>query len=182
MGEITPNHMNQINQVEPADIGRLDASQLVRLLHVLLHAEARCRNINKTGIHVPFEINVADGGSDGQWNGEIEANDYIPKKLTVFQCKAQELGPSQCADEMCKEASTELKTQVKRVLEAGGSYVFFCSHPYNTDLIEKRIAKVRETLKNAGRSTWETDEWHSVKRRGGSGHGEGFHGIYASVW
>lgn len=150
--------MHQITQVEAKDIGCLDGSQLVRLLHVLLLAEARSRNINKTGIHVPFEINVADGGSDGQWDGEIEANDYIPKKLTVFQSKAQDLSPAQCADEMHKENSTDLKSQVKKVLEAGGAYVFFCSHSYNTDQLEKRITKAQEALKNAGRLTWETDE------------------------
>lgn len=150
--------MQQINQIEAKDIKRLDGSQLVRLLHALLCAEARSRNIGKAGIHVPFEINVKDGGSDGQWNGEIAANDYIPDKLTFYQSKAQELRPADCAGEIHQENSTELKSQVQTVLDAGGAYVFFCSHPYNPNLIKPRIKKAREALKDAGRATWETDK------------------------
>ena len=152
--------MNQLNQIEAADITRLDQAQMVRLLHTLLCSEARQRNVNKSGIHVPFEINVKDGGSDGKWDGDIEPNDYIPNKLTFYQSKAQELGPAQCADEIHKEKSTELKSQVKAVLDAGGAYVFFCSHPYNPDLIASRITKAREALQNAGRPTWEIDSLH----------------------
>jgi hypothetical protein len=152
--------MQQINQIEAKDITRLDGLQLVRLLHTLLCAEARTRNITSTGIHVPFEINVKDGGSDGQWDGEIEVNDFIPSKLTFFQSKAQLLGPTGCADEIHKEDSKELKSQVKTVLEAGGAYVFFCSHPYNKKLIGDRIAKAREALKAAGRRSWKKDKLH----------------------
>ena len=163
-GEQTPglaiSAMNQLNQIEAADITRLDQSQLVRLLHTLLCSEARRRNINKSGIHVPFEITVKDGGLDGKWDGDIESNDYIPNKLTFYQSKAQALGPAQCADEIHKEDSTELKSQVKTVLDAGGAYVFFCSHPYNPDFIAPRIAKAREALQAAGRETWQTDRLH----------------------
>jgi hypothetical protein len=61
----------KINQVTPAEIGRLDPAQLVRLLHLLLHAEARKREIARPGIHVPFRIVVADGGEDGRWDAEL---------------------------------------------------------------------------------------------------------------
>ena len=129
--------MQQINQVEANDINRLDGSQLVHLLQILLCSEARRRNIDQAGIHVPFEINVKDGGSDGQWSGEIEANDYIPDNLTFYQSKAQKLGPTACADEIHKAQSTGLKPQEKKVLDAGGAYVFFCSHPYKSQPDQK---------------------------------------------
>lgn len=152
--------MQQINQIEAKDIKQLDGSQLVRLLHTLLCAEARKRNISKSGIHVPFEINVKDGGSDGQWDGNIEENDYIPDRLTFYQSKASSMDPADCANEIHKDGSTELKPQVKRVLEAGGSYVFFCSHAYNPNQIEARKQKAREALRDGGRSSWQTDKIH----------------------
>jgi hypothetical protein len=152
--------MQQINQIEASDIERLDGVQLVRLLHTLLCAEARVRSISKSGIHVPFEINVKDGGSDGQWDGEIGQSDYIPNRLTFYQSKASAISPSDCENEMHKDGSTELKAQVARVLENGGAYVFFCSHAYNPDLINARLEKAREALKEAGRATWATDQIH----------------------
>lgn len=118
------------------------------------------RNISKSGMHVPFEINVKDGGSDAQWNGEIEENDYIPSSLTFYQSKASALFPADCAGEMHKERSVDLKPQVKRVLEEGGSYVFFCSHAYNPQLIEDRLEKARKALEESGRTSWETDKLH----------------------
>lgn len=150
--------MQQLNKIEAPDIKILDAGQLVRLLNTLLSAEARHRNIDKSGIHVPFEINVKDGGADGQWDGDIEPNDYIPKKLTFYQAKAQKMGPADCASEIHKKDSNELKPRVKEVLEAGGAYVFFCSHPYNPEFVKPRIAEARKALKDGGRTTWETDD------------------------
>src|SRR5690606_19990982 len=85
---LAPKSMKQINAVEESDIARLNGDQLPRLLHILLCAEARKRNIDKSGIKVPFIINVADGGSDGEWKGKIEENDFIPNEFTKFQCKA----------------------------------------------------------------------------------------------
>jgi hypothetical protein len=150
--------MLQINKVEASDIKRLDGSQLVRLLHTLLQAEAKSRNISKSGIHVPYEINVTDGGSDGQWIGEIEENDYIPNKLTFYQSKASSIDPADCAKEIHRDGVTELKPQVAKTLQGGGSYVFFCSHPYNPKFIEARIKKAREALKAGGRTSWKTDK------------------------
>src|SRR5665213_1428519 len=41
--------MIKINQVTPGEIRRLDPAQLIRLLHLLLHAEARKRGIARPG-------------------------------------------------------------------------------------------------------------------------------------
>jgi hypothetical protein len=149
--------VKQINAVEESDIARLNGDQLPRLLHILLCAEARKRNIDKSGIKVPFIVNVADDGSDGEWHGKIEENDFIPNEFTKFQCKAEKITPAKCKEEMHCKGKTDLKPEIKEVLEAGGAYVFFCSHPFNSKQIKKRLKEARAALKEAGRASWKTD-------------------------
>lgn len=149
--------MQQLNRIEAGEIKRLDSKQLVCLLHCLLWAEAKARNIDQNGIHVPFEINVADGGTDGEWRGHIEPTNYIPASVTAYQVKAQELGPTECKEELHFTGKTELKPRVAKVLNEGGAFVFFCSHPYVAQKIEERLAKAREALLEAGRESWATD-------------------------
>jgi hypothetical protein len=79
--------MNQLNKVGPEHIERLGAEQLVRLLDLLLHAEAKDRCLAKHGIQVPFQINVPDGGRNGKWDADIEANEYIPKNLLIINAR-----------------------------------------------------------------------------------------------
>jgi hypothetical protein len=155
--------MKQINSVEESDVSRLNGEQLPRLLHILLCAEARKRNIDQSGIKVPFIVNVADDGSDGEWKGEIAKNDYIPNSFTRFQCKAEKLTPAKCKTEMHRNGSTLLKPEIDEVLSEGGAYVFFCSYPFNSKQIKKRLKEVREALKEAGRTTWKTDPVYIVE-------------------
>jgi hypothetical protein len=117
--------MNQLNKVGPEHIKQLGAEQLVRLLHLLLHAEAKDRLLAKHGIHVPFQINVPDGGRDGKWDADIGANEYIPKKLTYYQCKAQNLTVGDCRSEILRNDEKDnirLKEKVEEVLNQGGAY------------------------------------------------------------
>jgi len=128
------------------------------LLHLLLHAEAKDRLLAKHGIHVPFQINVPDGGRDGKWDADIEANEYIPKRLTYYQCKAQHLTDGGCRAEILRSdqiGDIRLKEKVDEVLNQGGAYVFFSSHPCVK--IDERIIAAREALRDAGRTTPEND-------------------------
>jgi len=151
--------MKRINEITYTEIGRLDPLQLVKLLRILLHAEARQRGILKAGIHVPLNIVVPDGGEDGRWDADLEPSDYIPNRFTVYQCKAEDIGITECGEEILKEQNEEdsknqrieLKTKVREALEKGGSYCFFCKTHYVQDSIDKRLAKVKEALKAAGR-------------------------------
>ena len=63
--------MASITQITAEEIERLQPNELVHLLRILLHAEARLHCVNRSGIHVPHQITVADGGNDGEWNAEI---------------------------------------------------------------------------------------------------------------
>jgi hypothetical protein len=150
--------MNQLNQIEPDDIKQLGPDQMVRLLDLLLHAEAKDRFLLKHGIHVPFQITVPDGGRDGKWDADIDPYEYIPKKLTYYQSKAQTLTDGQCRAEILRTdepGNYTLKEKVKEVMEQGGAYVFFSSHPCVA--IDERIAACRKALHDAGRPSPDND-------------------------
>jgi hypothetical protein len=150
--------MNQLNRVGPDHIERLSPTQFVKLLDILLHAEAKDRLLAKHGIHVPFQITVPDGGRDGKWEAEIVAYEYIPRKLTYYQSKAQSLTEGECRAEVLRTdepSNVTLKEKVQEVLDKGGAYVIFCSHPVAK--LDERIAACRKALRDAGRQTPEDD-------------------------
>ncbi len=63
--------------VHPDDLKGLDGLQLVELLRVLLHAEARKSEIPMRNVDVPLQISVADGGQDAtvRWqNGKASTD------------------------------------------------------------------------------------------------------------
>lgn len=148
--------MATFSQIEPEDIARLNSLQLVQLLKILLHAEARVHCVKEHGIHVPFQITVADGGNDGEWDSDCAPCDYIPKNLTVYQCKAQDLSPTECKSELLNTDGTRLKSQVQKALDRDGAYVFFCNKGIVKQGIEDRIKKTREALSDLGDARAET--------------------------
>ncbi len=152
--------MDQINRIEPADIQRLDGGQLVRLLDILLQSEARTRNITRSGIHVPYQITVRDGGSDGEWRGKITPCDFIPNAFTRYQCKAENIAPGKCEDEMLDSSGQTLKPAVREVLESGGAYVFFCSHGFPETLIGDRLTRARAAVTRLGLSQTAANSVH----------------------
>jgi hypothetical protein len=150
--------MTQLNTIEADDIKRLAADELVRLLDLLLRGEARNRLLEKHGIFVPFQITVPDGGRDGRWQAPIQDCEHIPRSLTYYQCKAQPLTDADCREEILRSdkiGDIRLKEKVAEVLEHGGAYVFFTSHPCVK--IDERIKAARKALADAGRSDAEKD-------------------------
>ncbi len=144
--------------VEAEHIGRLGQYQLTRLLRMLLWVEADKHGLCKSGIHVPLEINVSDGGEDGriEWSDGPDKTEFIPNRLTIFQCKAQEMEPKECYKELLVEKSKpkNLKPQVKDVLEQGGAYVVFCTKAANPKMYKRRIKKMRTALKAGRLKNW----------------------------
>lgn len=145
------------NNLHPKEIQQLSAEDLVRLLHCLLHCEARKYQLTKPGILVPFQINVPDGGRDGQWDADIGAHEYIPRPNTYYQCKAERITPASAQDEVVVEKKDakkvtyyEVKPRVQQVLSQGGAYVFFTSeHEIEREPAKELAIKVREALSKA---------------------------------
>ena len=140
--------MKKLHTIEAVHIARLQPGQLVTLLRTLLYCEARPGG---QAVHVPQQIYVPDGGEDGRWEGEVRANEYIPNSFSVYQCKAEDLTPGQCAAAMLAN-NTTVKQAVADVCRRGGAYVFFCGRPYVqlAHGIEERIAAATEALERAG--------------------------------
>ncbi len=69
----------------------------------------------------------------------------------MFQCKAKDMGPADCAKELHEEKSNQLKPRVEAVLDAEGCYVLFTTQALNEHKIEERIKKMREAIKAAGK-------------------------------
>ncbi len=142
--------------VQPEHIERLEPGELVRLLRQLLHLEAERYGIPGSATSVPLQISVPDGGEDGriQWESGVDRTDFVPRRFTVFQSKAQEMMPAQCAREVAPEGN--IRMQVREALDAGGAYILFCGHPYNERLKKSRMNSMRQALKGAGRDDWGT--------------------------
>jgi hypothetical protein len=154
--EIAEDNRMSVFDVQPEHIERLEPGELARLLRQLLYLEAERYGIPGSAVSVPLQISVPDGGEDGRisWEDGVERTDFIPRRFTVFQSKAQEVKPTQCAREVAPGG--DIKTQVRDALEAGGAYILFCGHPYNERLKKSRIESIRQALKGAGRHDWET--------------------------
>lgn len=135
--------MNTLHRVDSADIQRLQPGQLTSLLNILLHAKAKPGNAQ---VLVPDQIMVADDGEDGRWEGATSAPEYIPAEFTLYQSKAENLGPAQCAAELFAKPGV-LKGAIKEVLQRKGAYVFFCGHGLTQKQIKLRLEKATAALK-----------------------------------
>ena len=148
--------MANILEVKPDYINKLNDIQLTDLLLRLLRMEAQKFGIPKSCISGSLEIKASDGGEDAhiKWSGEPEKTDWIPNRYTLFQCKAQDIGPTKCKNEIL--ANGKLKSRVKDVLDNGGSYVLFFTQKCNTKWKKERENKIREGIQSAGAPYYET--------------------------
>ena len=133
--------------VEKKHIEQLDSGNLVRVLKKLLILEANKYNIDQSAVSVTLNIEDSDGGEDGRikWRNGPEKAGRIPNRFTIFQSKAEEMGPTKCATEIL-DSRGKIKSKVKEVLDEGGSYVFFCHKANSNTRIAAKIKKVVEKL------------------------------------
>ena len=154
--------MTKLLEITHEDIGQLTDFQLTDLLRRLLHLEANRFSIAARSIAVSLNITVADGGEDGriQWSEGPASTDYIPNRLTMFQCKAMDMGPSACGKELCRRDSDALKPQVESVLDAGGTYVLLTTQALNQQQMHERFTEMRKAISIAGKSYAATADLH----------------------
>jgi hypothetical protein len=146
-------------EVKAEDIGLLSPEKLQELLSRLISLEAAANALPNPYIHVSANINTADGGEDGRikWQAGVDKTIYFPSRFVVFQCKAGDMPPSECKDEILRSEKTllapaQLKVNIETVLsDAEGSYVLFHSQMLNQKQIDERIRKFREALVDANK-------------------------------
>ena len=137
--------------VEKKEIEQLGSKDLVRVLKKLLSLEAKKFDIFQSAVSVTLNVNDPDGGGDGliKWENGPQRTDWIPRRFTVFQSKAEEMGPQDCVNEIL-DKQEKIKPKVKEVLDAGGSYLFFCHKANSDQTIKNKIRKVMDVLINKG--------------------------------
>lgn len=147
--------MYGINEITYEHIESLEERQLVKLLDKLLRLEARIDNLPSPNIVVPQNTKSKDGGSDGrlEWIDGPSGTSRFKKRYTVFQCKAADLIPSKCGEEIFPKAKKatirKLKPQVEDVVNKDGSYILINSRPLADQSIKERINAFRDALKEA---------------------------------
>ncbi len=140
--------MSKILEVTYKEIENTTPDQLTELLRTLLYSEAKKYLIPSSGVHVPLKITVPDGGEDGriEWSNGPEYTDFVPNRLTLFQCKAGTLSPTECRDELLLKDKSDLKPRVKEIFEHGGTYILFYNKNCNTDQAVPKVDDLRNAL------------------------------------
>lgn len=151
-------------KVESEDINHLSDIQLTQLLKELLQAEAYKFEIAQRAAEVALNIRVGDGGEDGRisWEDGPDQTDYLPNRLTMFQNKATDMGPTAYANEIMTTARVNhpsiLKPKVEEILDNGGAYIVFTTQELNTLQKDERITALRNKIKEQGKTYADTCE------------------------
>lgn len=105
-------------KIESVDVNRLNDIQLTQLLSQLLQLEAYKFGIAQRSAEVALNIRVGDGGEDGRisWSGVPEQTDYLPNRLTMFQNKATDMGPSAYANEIMTSATRKNPSSLLKIV------------------------------------------------------------------
>lgn len=137
-------------RVTNEDIEKLSDRQLTELLSMLLYFEAEKWGILANSVGVGLNINVPDGGEDGRikWDGGIDKTNWVPNRFTQFQCKATDMPPSKCEDEILS-GERDLKPMVREVIENGGAYILFHNRTLNGQQQKARIDSFRKAIQDS---------------------------------
>lgn len=142
----------QFFKITYQDIEQLSDLQLTNLLQVLLTLEANSTGIPLSAINVSLKITVSDEGEDGrvEWKEGVESTDWIPNRFTLFQCKATDMTPSNCKNEILQNSTNTLKPKVKEAFDASGTYVLFYGRNCGPAMKSRRIDAFREAIRSTG--------------------------------
>lgn len=145
--------------VTSEEIDRLDGKALVELLRALVHAEARSAGIPMSGIDVPLQVTIADGGEDGSvvWKKGKTRTAFLPCRDVVFQCKATDHGDAQWKREVWTKKTQaadidekELSAAIARALKRRAAYIGVTGSPRVKEKIAAREQAIRDGIVQAG--------------------------------
>lgn len=144
--------------MEPKSITQLSPYQFTQLLKLLLELEADKFGIPLSNVSVADNITASDGGIDGkiEWSGAPLNTDFFPHSIICFQCKAKEIFPGECANELIEKKTGLIKTSIDALFERGGLYVLFNSHSINEKGEIARKDAFRSKLHELNKSYAET--------------------------
>lgn len=131
----------------PADITALGPQRLVELLHLLVQREASANSIVGARIDTTLSITIPDGGLDSivGWDGHAESTSYFPSRLIGFQSKAGHQTPTAMATDVLTRDRSDVKSQVRALVERGGTYIVFYGH----DMAAELLGQAKEAIEAA---------------------------------
>ena len=134
--------------IDPKDLENL-GNRAVQILRRLLWVESDRVGIGRNLNDVPDCINVGDGGIDAFIEDASPSKDeLIPKGTSGYQIKSSDLIPSLCKKELHIEKNLEkpLKPEIKRILDAGGTYILVLFADINRKQKVKREQELKDEL------------------------------------
>jgi len=152
--------LKKIFEIKQEDIESLNSQQLPELLLTLVRLESQKHDIPLSGITGSLDITTTDGGADVtvSWRGTPEKTEWFPRQNIVFQCKATDLSPQECYNEILNEKTTTLKPQISQVFEDDGAYILFFTRSCSPKMISNRLKKFREAIRDSGNGNYSTCE------------------------
>ncbi|MCK4653149.1 MAG: hypothetical protein KAU01_01765 [Candidatus Cloacimonetes bacterium] len=128
------------------DICELSDKDLRSLIGLLCEAELRSRGLPTDGVTWGGHQNAADGGLDVrvELNQTIQSNGFIPRALTGYQVKCQDMPRSEILKEM--KTKGKLRPVIKDFLKKHGAYIIVSSQGSTAD---KPLTNRKKAMKEA---------------------------------
>ncbi len=139
--------------LEVGDLTNLGQDRAVDFFRRLLWAEAARVGISLNLVDVPDCINVGDGGIDAVVRDAVPSNaDVICHGTNGFQIKSSDLSPEECRKELHQgnDPQKPIKPEVKRILDAGGTYILVLFADLTYQKKRNREVKVTSELTESG--------------------------------
>ncbi|SMF61174.1 hypothetical protein [Allosphingosinicella indica] len=127
-------------------VADLSDESLRELLRHLLETEAKARGIAAAGISVGGNQTAGDGGVDASivWTGDPKPQGWLPRRMNVFQSKAEAMGPAKIKKETRRrDKPRPIFTELARTR---GSYIIFSTDDPSASAYDARITAMREAV------------------------------------
>lgn len=135
-----------IFEATPEHILKLSDEDLRVLVGRLCEAEARSRGLPPVGITYGGDQNAPDGGIDVRAEVPTEvAVGFVPRRVTVFQVKAEDMPRGAIESEMCPGGI--LRRSIVNVAASDGAYIIVSSKGSVADApLKERITAMRDAV------------------------------------
>lgn len=123
--------------VEPAQVTGLSGALFQELINRLLESELAAAGLSFANLRTSYRTNVGDGGVDALIESALPTS-WIPAGDSVWQFKAGDLSPKECADELGDAKFAQ------EVLGGGATYRLVLGKALTTEKIRDREEELRE--------------------------------------
>lgn len=132
--------------ITSSDIENLRDGQLRDVLRLFLEAEAIQYGIPLSSIRLGGDQNAADNGVDArvEWDGGSERTEWLPRRLTIFQSKAEVTPPSRLNRELAPKGTA--RSLFAELASRAGAYVIFSTDNCTEAMYSARIDAMRSAV------------------------------------